>query len=328
MANDALTTWLNTLQADEGFPCISTPRRYTFDESAYDKQYQIEPGALASGKGVLNLLASHECDMQGPLMEIGCGTGHFSLGLASGSPFSHTLLTDPSTAFLNITRKKLEANKISTDRVRFAVFTGEDLSRVPAGMFSCIALRSTLHHVFDIEEFFTSAARALRPEGALIFQEPFAEGFLLMAAMAQFLPQAVGAAGATLSDKERNTLQEFLNTMTFYLRRDVDKAQCEDKHVFRADELMALCQRKGMAATFYGNVNTEQFAVSPPDLRTVPFGRWFHDYTKYCMSWDEPMMQLFRRHLAPACALIEKAAGGTNGPHFSGIVVAKKTSAG
>jgi ubiquinone/menaquinone biosynthesis C-methylase UbiE len=325
MANDAMTTWLNSLPSDSGFPCISTPRRYTFDENAYDQQYQIEPGALASGKGVLNLLAAHECDTQGPLMEIGCGTGHFSLGLASGSPFSYTLLTDPSTAFLNITRKKLQANNIMTDQVRFAVFTGEDLSRVPANMLSCIALRSTLHHVLDIDEFFTSAARALRPGGVLIFQEPFAEGFLLMAAMAQFLPQAVAASGAKLSDAERNKLQEFLDTMTFYLRRDVDKANCEDKHVFRANELITLCQQKGMAAKFYGNVNTEQFAVTPTDLQIVPFGRWFHDYTKYCMSWDESMMRLFRRHLAPACELVEKATGGTSGPHFSGIVVAKKT---
>ena len=91
---------------------------------------------------------------------------------------------------------------------------------------------------------------------------------------------------------------------------------------------MALSQQKGMAAKFYGNVNTEQFAQSPPDLRTVPFGRWFHEYTRYCMSWDESMMQLFQRHLAPACELIEKATAGTCGAHFSGVMIAKKTGGG
>src|SRR6202008_2350848 len=104
----------------------------------------------------------------------------------------------------------------------------------------------------------------------------------------------------------RAILQNFLDTMAFYVRRDVDKTQCEDKHVFRAEELVTLCQEKGMAAKFYPNVNTEQFATTPPNLNVVPFGRWFHDYTKYCMSWNESMMQLFQRHLAPACQLIEK----------------------
>ena len=286
------------------------------------------PQPLNSGKGVLKLVQMEGADTGGPLMEIGCGTGHFSLGLAASGGFSQVLLTDPSPVFLGITRKKLEASGIPLDRVRFAVFTGEELERVPAGMFSCIALRSTLHHVLDIDAFLTKRARALCPNGSLVFQEPFAEGFVLMAAIAQFLPQAAAAAGTPLNDAQRKTLQLFLDTMVFYVRRDVDKSAGEDKHVFRADELLTMCQQKGMPAKFFGNVNTEQFAGDAPDLRTTPFGRWFYEYTRYCMSWDESMMQLFQRHLAPACELIEKATAGTSGPHFSGIVDCKEDERG
>ena len=245
--------WLESLSRQDEQYLISEPRRFAHDEANYDAQYRHQPTNRAVRQGLVNVCRHYGGDRSSPAIEIGCGTGLASLGLVLERAYPYVLLTDPSPAFLNIARQKLAQADALSDQVGFGVLKAEDLDRLPGQMFSLIALRSVLHHVTDIPAFVKEAARVLKPGGLMVMQEPCQEGAVLMASMAQFLPAVVAAAGETWTSEAQRQLQLFLDTMKFYCRRNIDKSQGEDKHIFRADELYAVGDAAGFTVHFAPN---------------------------------------------------------------------------
>lgn len=321
-----IPAWLARLPQEDGFFHISRPRRFAHDEEKYDEQYNNQPN-LQVGKGVL--AAVEGSDTSGPALEVGCGTGLVSLGLAAGSPYPLTILTDPSPAFLKLTRRKMEGAGIDTGKTAFAVLTGEELDLLPAAELSMLVLRSTLHHVLDVEKFIADAARALRPGGAITFQEPCMEGYLLMGSLVRFLPVLAERAGTPLTPQQASWVTGFADTMKFYARRDLDKSTAEDKHLFRVDELMKLGERRGLSLEFLPNTTYDALSVDAGAVRAGKAGRdtfthFFRQYARYCMSWDEGLMALFDKHLAPHGRYIEEASAGDSGPYLHGVFVGRK----
>src|SRR5258708_38885040 len=124
---------------------ISRPRRFAHEEADYDAQYGSQPIDLSPGRGV-NAVLRRFGVASGVGLEGGCGTGLMSLGLADSFK-GELLLTDPSPAFLKITRRKLQEAGVTLQGVHFGVLMGEELDRLPPSSLDFIALRSTLHHV-------------------------------------------------------------------------------------------------------------------------------------------------------------------------------------
>lgn len=320
-----LPQWLSRLPAEDGFPQISTPRRYAHDETNYDAYYSNDPANLTVGRGVVQACREAGGSFDGPALEIGCGTGLVSLGLAEQNAYPLTVITDPSPEFLRITQKKVRAHSISEDRLCFAVLMGEEIGRVPAREFSLVALRSTLHHILDVDKFITDAARALRPGGILTFQEPCMEGYILMGALVQTLPGLARAAGRPLNPGQESTVRAFAQTMAYYSRRDVDKTNAEDKHLFRVDELMKSAADAGVTLRFFPNLTYDRWAL-PPRERGGPerFSDFFRAYAKYCMAWTDDLIALYDHFLAPQAAYVDEASGGGSGPYMHGVFVGKK----
>lgn len=310
----------------DGWTWISTPRAFAHDEGGYDAQYANDPANLAVGRGLVRLLRRRGASFDRPGVEIGCGTGLLSLGLAAESPYPLALLTDPSPAFLRITRDKVARQGVEPSRVAYGVLMGEEIDRLPAGAFSLVALRSTLHHILDVDRFVRDAARALAPGGVLTFQEPCLEGYVLMGAMVQFLVPLAASSGRALSPAQASKVDEFARSMAFYARRDVDKRDAEDKHLFRVDELMRSARAAGMDMEFLANVEYNQFDT--PDGAAAPspvsFTAFFRSYARYCMSWDEALMARFDELLVPYCRVVEESSGGGSGPYLHGVFVATK----
>ena len=320
----SLPPWLASLPAEDGFIHISQPRRFAHDEAQYDAQYDNDPDNTSVGRGIVQLLKDAGADFSAPALEVGCGTGLVSLGMAGASPYPLTIFTDPSPAFLRITQKKVQRHGLTEDRLAYAVLMGEEIDRLPEGQLSLIVLRSTLHHVLHVEKFIRDSARALRSGGVLTFQEPCMEGYILMGAMIQFLPRLAEAAGDTVSPDQHKRIRLFADTMKYYARRDLDKTKAEDKHLFRVDELMAIGDGCGLAVEFRANTAYENFVN--PGARPEPdaFTPFFRNYAKYCMSWDEGLMRLFDRHMLPSCAYVEECSRGGSGPYLHGVFICRK----
>jgi ubiquinone/menaquinone biosynthesis C-methylase UbiE len=248
-----------------------------------------------------------------------------SLGLAMEKAFPYVLLTDPSPAFLNITRRKLIQAGAVSDKIGFGVLMAEDFDRLPSTMFSLVILRSVLHHVIDIPAFVKEASRVLKPGGLMVMEEPCQEGAVLMASIAQFLPSVVAAAGEEWTPENQRQLQLFLDTMKFYCRRDVDKSQAEDKHIFRVDQLQTLGDSAGFTVHFAANQTfydwTDQARANPTHEL---FSEFMRLYLQYAMGFDQPFMDQFNRHLRPFCKWIDELSSQANGPYNHGIFVWKK----
>jgi ubiquinone/menaquinone biosynthesis C-methylase UbiE len=316
--------FLSQFPRKKGYIRISEQRRFAHDESAYDSQYQNEPADLAPGKGLVALVEKHQGNTQSPALEIGCGTGLLSVGLVASRLYSEVLLTDPSEAFLEITRSKLERQGLFNENVHLGVLRAEEINRLPSCFFSLVTLRSTLHHIFDYREFLHTAFNLLRPGGIIAFQEPCAEGYILMGAIAQFIPLVLEKRGIGLSKAQLQKITIFVQTMSYYARQDVDKKNAEDKHLFRIDEILIIGREHGVDFHFYNNCPFEVFAEPVHNSNKESFRIFFFNYLRYCMSFDTALTNLIEKHFGEYTDFINDKAFQDNSPSLHGVFIGIK----
>lgn len=324
---EQLENWLESLPKPDGFPQISPQRQYAHAEDQYDEKYGNFVEHPEEGQGLCALLDSRNIDSSGAALEIGCGTGHLTTGLARHCCSSTLLVTDPSLAFLKITQKRISELKLESSRLRYALLNADDLHLLPPDTFSVIALRSTLHHILKVEDFIAACAATLRPNGALVMSsEPCESGYVLMGIVAQSVPAAFQAAGVELRPKWARELQWFIDTIKFYCQRDIDKSTAEDKHLFRVHELSAFGARHGLHLEFFPNAIYADVLCDPfPPLRPRYFTDFFLIYLRACMSFDVLFVDLIRRHLKPQLDYLDDCYRSHTGPVFNGVFLYTKT---
>ena len=224
------------------------------------------------------------------ILEISCGSGFMTASLASQPSVGHLLATDASSAFCQIVQRKLATYPPEAARVDIAVMTAEDVKCIPPGAISLIFLRSVLHHISDVDTFLADCAAVLPKGGMLICEEPYAEGYIMMGFLAQFIPDALSSAGETCSPEDRAYIDNFVATMQFYARRDLDKSAAEDKHLFRPDELAVSARKAGMNFDHHPNWH---IAISPETNvanRIGYFEKFFGFYIRNCMGWPADLV--------------------------------------
>lgn len=330
-----LQQWLAQLPCHDSILSISEARSFQHDEDQYDEQYRVDPSSDIIGRGIIQLLKHIGVDLGGAALEVGCGTGVVSRGLVTEERFNLTILTDPSPQFVKITKRKVD--DLADNNVKFAVLLAEDLDKLPKNAFSAIILRSVLHHVLDVNKFIEDASNSLNEGGVLVFEEPCVEGYVLMGAIAQFIPIVIEKIGKHLTESQTQQVQGFVNTMKFYADRVIDKSQAEDKHLFRVDELIKTGERYGLSTTFYPNLSFDYFtqeksvnyllAKEHAEVRSpVPFSfsHFFFSYLKYCMQFDEALIELLTEHFKPYCSYIDQIARKGNAPYLTGVFVCQK----
>lgn len=317
-------SWISSLPKWHGLLRISPERPYAHAEDEYDAQYGVSSAEPEEGQGLCALLQQQGVDTNGPALEIGCGTGRLSYGIARHYPGPDFVITDPSPTFLRITQSQFAEPADRAARLHFALLNADDLGKIPAEMFSLIAMRSTLHHILQVEEFIAACARALRPGGAIAMgAEPVESGYVLMAAVAQSIVPSLRAAGVALKPAWQAQVTNFTDTVKFYCRRDHVKVAAEDKHLFTTHDLSDLAQTNGLHLKYFPNATFGDFA--PPHVPEFEgFSVFFLTYLKYCMQFDEEFLTEIRRHLQTQLSFIDDCYRSHTGPAVTGVFLFRK----
>jgi ubiquinone/menaquinone biosynthesis C-methylase UbiE len=176
-----LPQFVGTLPAPMAAPATSheildVNRRY-HDVAAddYDAKWGIDFGAVGQAQ-VLGKLTKLLGPTPGPYarsLEIGAGTGYFSLNLLNAGVVEHATCTDISPGML----ETLEANARKLGReVETAACDASELP-FPDESFDLVLGHAVLHHLPALERSFAEFARVLRPGGTLFFAgEPSRQG--------------------------------------------------------------------------------------------------------------------------------------------------------
>lgn len=326
-ADAGFDTWVGSLARYRGLLTISPERAYAHAEEQYDAQYGVTDQDPAEGHGLCALLKTHGVDTRGPALEIGCGTGRLTFGLARHYPGPDFLITDPSPTFLRLTQGQIGSGTGYPTKLHFAVLNADDLGSLPPEMFSVITMRSTLHHILGVEAFIAAAARALRPSGALVMgAEPCEYGYVLMGAMGQAIAPALAAAGVALQPAWAKQLAQLTDAIKFYCRRDVDKKIAEDKHLFNSHEIADCGAAHGLQLRFLPNATFADYAP-PFEPEFVSFSVFFMNYLQFCMLFEAEFLKEIRRHLKPQLKYIDDCYRHHVGPAITGVFLLIKAPA-
>jgi ubiquinone/menaquinone biosynthesis C-methylase UbiE len=173
-------------------------RTLTMFEDAYAQSIKRTRAALAPGDRVL---------------EIGCGTGILTLGIAS--EVESVIGTDISPEMIAVARRKAEAQDV--DNVTFRVADGYELP-FEAASFDAVLIFNTLHVVKEPETLLGEARRLLKPGGPLItatdcYAEPVPLRIKLML-VAQTLLKWVGVI-AFMRNYRRSELRRLIERQGF-----------------------------------------------------------------------------------------------------------------
>lgn len=116
--------------------------------------------------------------LTGPILDLGCGDGHFATMLSAPAPF---IGVDPWWGPLNEARQR---NVYS-----FVVQASGAGMPFPSSYFGTVISNSVLEHIPDLDPVLAEAARVLRPGGAFIFCVP-SEYFLSFLSISAALRRA------------------------------------------------------------------------------------------------------------------------------------------
>jgi ubiquinone/menaquinone biosynthesis C-methylase UbiE len=211
----------------------------------YDAKWGIDFGEIGQRQVRLKLikaLGGQKGRSFGDALEIGSGTGYFSLNLVQLGVIERLTATDISPGMLERlagTAEALGLENVTTVETEAEVLPFEDES------FDLVLGHAVLHHIPDLDKAFAEFRRVLRPGGMIAFAgEPSRYGDTLAAlpkraglAMAPVWRRAVGArerAVAEYEQSEGHSLEGEVDVHAFApadLRRLLRDAGFEKRHV-------------------------------------------------------------------------------------------------
>jgi SAM-dependent methyltransferase len=278
-------------------------------EEAYAKQFVVDDAYTQNlARGLQYLLPDKKYKR---VLELGCGTGILSKALALGIVSDELVISDSSKEFLFRTQSAIG---MSRKDVTYAILNGDDINRLPDCYFSVAAFRYLLHHVLDWKAFLRALSEKISPNGCIIFEEPCVEGFLL-----QILTAALCKIDAEDPLIAKN-VDNFVNTIMWYLKTEVDKTKSEDKHLFQPDEIFSLFNDLGFFGKFYPNVGIEN--VHSTDGGANLFIPEFRHNLKGNFGFSDQTIDWFDKVIAPKISFVEEIT--KNSPRVKGVYKFRK----
>jgi ubiquinone/menaquinone biosynthesis C-methylase UbiE len=159
----------------------------------YDAKWGIDFGPVGQDQVRAKLVKALGHDATAPFgdaLEIGAGTGYFSLNLLQLGLIERATATDISQGMLDALADSARRLGVSVDRVRAEA----ERLPFPDESFDLVFGHAVLHHIPDLERAFSEFRRVLRPGGVIAFcGEPSRHGDRIAA-----LPKRGGALVAPL----------------------------------------------------------------------------------------------------------------------------------
>ena len=142
---------------------------------SYDSKWGIDfgPTGRAQVMSKLTKALGEAPSRYGDALEIGAGTGYFSLNLVSAGVIERATCSDISDGML----RTLRANAARLGVEVQAVATGAERLPFADASFDLVLGHAILHHIPDLERAFAEFNRVLRPGGTIVFAgEPSRHG--------------------------------------------------------------------------------------------------------------------------------------------------------
>jgi ubiquinone/menaquinone biosynthesis C-methylase UbiE len=266
---------MEALRSAEQIRDVNT-RYHDVAASSYDFKWGIDFGAVGQAQvgAKLRKLLGAELDRGlGEALEIGAGTGYFSLNLLQAGTVRTATCTDISPGML----RALEEN---ADRLGVSVQTEQaDAESLPFDdeSFDLVLGHAVLHHLPGLERAFAELHRVLRPGGRMVCAgEPsrFGDRFASV-------PKRAGVAVAPL-------WRALLRCREAPLPQDQDRGEPEDHELERVVDIHAFAP--GELARFAGSAGFADVVVRGEELLANWFG-WFNRALEASAAFDDiPML--------------------------------------
>ena len=206
--------------------------------AGYDSKWGIDYGEVGARQVLSKLTKAlgHEPGHYPRALEVGAGTGYFTLNLLRKAVIEQATATDISAGMLERLAESAASLRLPVETVQ------ADAERLPFAdaSFDLVLGHAVLHHLPSLETALGEFRRVLSPGGTLAFMgEPSAGGHRLAA-----LPKRFGTLAAPLW---RRLLRVELRDGGAAERDGGDEAlePWVDVHVFSADDLRAAAERAG-----------------------------------------------------------------------------------
>jgi SAM-dependent methyltransferase len=251
----------------------------------YDTKWGIDFGEVGQSQVLRKLLGSELDDGYERSLEIGAGTGYFSLNLLQAGVVEEATCTDISPGMVATLSRNAERLGLEVRAAR------ADAESLPFGdeSFDLVLGHAVLHHLPNLRRAFAEFHRVLRPGGRIVFAgEPSRVGDRIASLPkrgAHFLAPAwrrlMGAspapppATAGSVDRDDHALERFVDIHAFDpgdLSRHARRAGFSDIHV-RGEEL---------TANWFGWFNRALEATADPDDVPMLWRQYaFHGYLMF-----------------------------------------------
>jgi SAM-dependent methyltransferase len=144
--------------------------RYHDDAAAsYDAKWGIDfgPGGLEQVMGKLGKVLPRDAWPFGDSLEIGAGTGYFSLNLALARQVERATCTDISPGMIRVLEGN--ASRLGLDHRVTALACDAEALPFEDGSFDVVLGHAVLHHLPNLDRAFSEFHRVLRPGGWVAF---------------------------------------------------------------------------------------------------------------------------------------------------------------
>jgi 2-polyprenyl-3-methyl-5-hydroxy-6-metoxy-1,4-benzoquinol methylase len=298
----------------------SEDRPYNLPEDQYDQMYNrtltadAVSGAVASFRTLCGNLQI------GPFrraLEIGCGTGRFTIGMIGSGLVAEALITDASSTFVRLTQRKLAEflPSIATE-VLYGVLNGEDCGNLD-GDFDLVVMWAALHHFVNWRELLNKIVGLIGNDGVLIMSEPCVEFSMTVAPL-------LIAAGTNVNvdkdEKDHVRIRQFANVLRFRTQQDYPNlAGMEDKHIFRTDDLYRFAKEKGLTLSILPNGKppiAHPFGSSEHHRAIIDFKNMAFRRLRFVNGFSEGFCNSFTYEYAEALDVLGYTAANGVGPYF------------